>query len=326
MPWPDAFLPMLATLVSLGAASCSGTGDLVSADTAPAIHRTEERGERDPARVPAMQKPPRDDASDAEVIEAVGAVERAQTYGELVEAVEQYEDVIASRRTVALADQALQTAPPGSEQRGLLLLERQLSLDCRQHGATPAARLLAVRFMAASALVADSAEQYATVLERFAPLAKEIDAGLVRDALAAPDDTWPPALLPLMEQLAVDWPASGALAAATRMARAGGGGAPGPTNTSPAGALPGHWRSTEIVFESARDEHLVLHGDGTAETWTVTASGRTPPTRGRWTAQATTLIVNWEDGREWSQPFTFHEGSLVFPNVAGQRQFWERIE
>jgi hypothetical protein len=57
----------------------------------------------------------------------------------------------------------------------------------------------------------------------------------------------------------------------------------------------------------------------------VTASGREPVTRGRWTAKGTALSVTWEDGRQWGQPFTFFEGQLVFPNVPNQRQFWEAM-
>ena len=69
----------------------------------------------------------------------------------------------------------------------------------------------------------------------------------------------------------------------------------------------------------------MLNANGTAETWTVTASGRTPVTRGKWNVKGTMLSVSWEDGREWGQPFTFHEGQLVFPSVPNQRQFWEVI-
>ena len=38
--------------------------------------------------------------------------------------------------------------------------------------------------------------------------------------------------------------------------------------------LVGHWRKTTIVFESPKDEHLVLRADGTAENWVVTAESR----------------------------------------------------
>ena len=44
--------------------------------------------------------------------------------------------------------------------------------------------------------------------------------------------------------------------------------------------LIGHWRKTTIVFGSPKDEHLVLHGDGTAENWVVTAESRSEPVIG----------------------------------------------
>ena len=111
----------------------------------------------------------------------------------------------------------------------------------------------------------------------------------------------------------------GALGAATKMAAAANANpnpAPGPT-PPPSGTptLVGHWRSTTISFDSPRDEHFVMRADGTAETWIVTASGRTPVTRGRWSTKGTTLSVAWEDGRQWGRPFTFYQGQLVFPNV-----------
>jgi len=151
---------------------------------------------------------------------------------------------------------------------------------------------------------------------------------LVRQAFDTPGNSWPKPLLPLMEQLARDWPKVGALGAATRMADAANKTpAPTPAPKAPTGAptLNGHWRSTTIEFIGPRDEHLVLHENGTAETWFVTASSRTPVVPGRWRVKGTMLSVDWEDGRQWGQPFTFFEGQLVFPNVQNQRQFWEAI-
>jgi hypothetical protein len=111
--------------------------------------------------------------------------------------------------------------------------------------------------------------------------------------------------------------AAAAVAGATRLAQAA---APGREQ------LVGHWRSTRIVFDSPRDEHLVLRSNGLVERWTVTASGRSATVRGRWGTQANTLNLDWEDGNQWSRPFTFYEGNLVFPNVQNQRRFWERID
>jgi hypothetical protein len=272
----------------------------------------------------------RNNPSDAEVLEAVTAIERADTHRQIVEAAKRYEAVIGSPRIVELVDELLHDPALDTNRRGLLVLERQLSIDTRQRGAAAAARLLSIRLVAGYALLADSPQQFATVLEKFAELAKEISPQLVREALDTPGNTWPAGLYPLMEQLARDWPQYGALGAATRMAKAAATPpkptAPQPERPARGATLTGHWRSTTIVFESPRDEHLVLRADGTAETWIVTASDRTPATRGRWRNQGTTLTVDWADGRQWSQPFTFFEGQLVFPNVANQRQFWEAIE
>ena len=66
--------------------------------------------------------------------------------------------------------------------------------------------------------------------------------------------------------------------------------------------------------------------DATAENWVVTAVNRTDVKAGRWASDGTTLNVDWEDGTQWSQAFTFFEGQLVFPNVPNRRRFWERIE
>src|SRR6266478_4556879 len=71
-------------------------------------------------------------------------------------------------------------------------------------------------------------------------------------------------------------------------------------------SLIGHWRNTQIIFGSARDEHIVLRANGVVEKWSVTASRRSSPVRGRWDAQANSLSVDWEDGTRWSGPFTFH--------------------
>jgi hypothetical protein len=272
----------------------------------------------------------RNNPTDAEAIEALTAIESADTYRQIVDGTQRYETVIGSARVVELLDRLLQTPDLDTNRRGLLVLERQLSVDTRQWGAGTAARLLAIRLVAGYALLADTPQQFATVLEKFAELAKEINPQLAHEALDTPGNTWPAGLYPLMEQLARDWPQYGALGAATRMAKAAATPpkptAPQPERPARGATLTGHWRSTTIVFESPRDEHLVLRVDGTAETWIVTASDRTPVTRGRWRNQGTTLTVDWADGRQWSQPFTFFEGQLVFPNVANQRQFWEAIE
>ena len=89
--------------------------------------------------------------------------------------------------------------------------------------------------------------------------------------------------------------------------------------------LIGHWRKTTIVFESPKDEHLVLHADGTAENWVVTADSRSEPVTGRWSAEGKTLTLSFGENQN-SQPFTFYEGQPVFPNIPNLRGFWEKIE
>jgi hypothetical protein len=99
------------------------------------------------------------------------------------------------------------------------------------------------------------------------------------------------------------------------------------SNGSPDGnrQLVGHWRKTTIVFGSPKDEHLVLHGDGKAEIWVVTAESRSEPVIGRWSVEGKTLTLSFGEN-ENSKPFTFYEGQLVFPNIPNRRGFWERIE
>jgi hypothetical protein len=264
--------------------------------------------------------------SDLEIRQAASAIEQADSYDEIVAATERYASVISSPRVVEMVDQLLQNPALNETQRGMLILERELSLDTRAFGPVTAAKLLAIRAIAGTAISADTPQQLAAALDKFSPLASTITVALVRRALETPGNSWPKPLLPLMEQLARDWPKFGSLGAATRMSETANNAAPAPA-PAPSGAptLVGHWRSTTISFGSPRDEHLVVREDGTAETWIVTASSRTPVTRGRWSAKGTMLNVDWEDGRRWGQPFTFHEGQLVFPNVSNQRQFWESI-
>jgi hypothetical protein len=88
--------------------------------------------------------------------------------------------------------------------------------------------------------------------------------------------------------------------------------------------LVGHWRKTTIVFGSPKDEHLVLHGDGTAENWVVTAENRSEAVTGRWSVEGKTLTLSFGEN-ENSKPFTFYQGQLVFPNIPNRRGFWEKI-
>jgi hypothetical protein len=89
--------------------------------------------------------------------------------------------------------------------------------------------------------------------------------------------------------------------------------------------LIGHWRKTTIGYVGPSDENLVLHADGTAEKWVVTAYNRTEPMTGRWSVEGKTLTLSFGDN-ENSRPFTMYQGQLVFPNIPNRRQFWDKIE
>jgi hypothetical protein len=105
-------------------------------------------------------------------------------------------------------------------------------------------------------------------------------------------------------------------------------GGPGTDDTAAgrSAVLIGHWRTTRIVFDSARDDHLVLRADGSAETWSVTASSRGSRVSGRWSSSGSTLNVIWDNGNQLSQPFTMYQRQLVLPNIQGKRRFWDRLE
>ncbi len=90
-------------------------------------------------------------------------------------------------------------------------------------------------------------------------------------------------------------------------------------------ALIGHWRKTTISYTGPIDEHLVLHVDGTVENWTATAYERREPVTGHWGVEGKTLTLSF-GGNDRSNPFTFYQGQLVFPNIPNRRGFWEKIE
>jgi hypothetical protein len=98
--------------------------------------------------------------------------------------------------------------------------------------------------------------------------------------------------------------------------------APSSENTS---ALVGHWRKTTIGYTGPIDEHLVLHPDGTVENWTATAYERKEPVTGHWSVEGKTLPLSF-GGNDRSNPFTFYQDQLVFPNIQNRRGFWEKIE
>ncbi|HEY2567689.1 MAG TPA: hypothetical protein VGI25_00070 [Candidatus Udaeobacter sp.] len=89
--------------------------------------------------------------------------------------------------------------------------------------------------------------------------------------------------------------------------------------------LVGHWRKTTIGYTGPIDEHLVLRSNGTVENWTVTAYERREPVTGHWGVEGKMLTLSF-GGNDRSNPFTFYQGQLVFPNIPNRRGFWEKIE
>ena len=89
--------------------------------------------------------------------------------------------------------------------------------------------------------------------------------------------------------------------------------------------LIGHWRKTTIGYTGPMDEHLLLHSNGTVENWTVTAYERREPVTGHWSVDGKMLTLSF-GGNDRSNPFTFYQGQLVYPNIPNRRGFWEKIE
>lgn len=98
--------------------------------------------------------------------------------------------------------------------------------------------------------------------------------------------------------------------------------APSSENSS---ALVGHWRTTRIGYTGPIDEHLVLHSNGTVENWTVTAYERREPVTGHWSVEGKVLTLSF-GGNDRSNPFTFYQGELIFPNIPNRRRNWEKID
>jgi hypothetical protein len=97
------------------------------------------------------------------------------------------------------------------------------------------------------------------------------------------------------------------------------------TSSENSNALIGHWRKTTISHMGPIDEHLVLHVDSTVENWTVTAYERREPVTGHWNVEGKTLILSF-GGNDRSDPFTFYQGQLIFPNIPNRRVSWEKID
>lgn len=284
-----------------------------------------------PLEIAILAQLPGSDVTDADVERLFAGVDRARGYNDLVAILTQHERVLVSQRLLDSIDRQLRSSSLNENQRGALALARQTALDGRERGPQGAAQLLSVRLIAGSALAADTPQQFAATLTTFSEFAPVISAALVRAALDTPGNTWPKPLFPLMEQLAADWPRLGAVAAATRLADAANRAQGSPQTNAPARgatdpALVGHWRTTRIVFESPRDDHLVLRVDGTAERWSVTASSSGAKTVGRWAVTGSVLNLTWTGDDQTSQAFTMYQGQLVLPNVPNRRVFWDRLD
>ena len=284
-----------------------------------------------PLEIAVLPQLPASEVTDADVERLIAGVDQARGYDDLVTVLTRHERALVSQRLLDSIDRQLRNASLNENQRGTLLLARQTAVDGRERGPREAAQLLSVRMIAASAMTADTPQQFAATLTTFSEFAPVISAALVRAALDTPGNTWPKPLFPLMEQLAADWPRLGAVAAAARLADTAKGAQGPPQTSAPArGAtdpgLVGHWRTTRIVFESPRDDHLVLRVDGTAERWSVTASSSGPKTVGRWGVAGSVLSLTWTGEAQTSQAFTMYQGQLVLPNVPNRRVFWDRLD
>src|SRR5262245_14165921 len=284
-----------------------------------------------PLEIAVLPQLPASNVTDADVERLFAGVDQARGYNDLVAVLTRHERALVSQRLLDSIDRQLRNGSLNENQRGALLLARQAALDGRERGPREAAQLLSVRMIAAAALTADTAQQFAATLTVFSEFAPVISAALVRAALDTPGNTWPKPLFPLMEQLAADWRRLGAAAAATRLADAAKRAPGAPQTSAPARAatdpgVVGHWRTTRIVFESPRDDHLVLRVDGTAERWSVTASSSGPKTAGRWAVAGSVLNLTWTGEAPTSQAFTMYQGQLVLPNVPNRRVIWDRLD
>ena len=155
---------------------------------------------------------------DAEnVARAVKELEAADTFSQLLTAIDRHETVWKDRGTVAVLNDTL-ARPLAMDIRLLRQLERELALDYQRHGREGAALLYSVRILAAASVNVQSVREFAAIMERFSELADSLNPTVVRAALAG---DYSPAQLSRMEQLGRDWPRYGALNAATRMAQSG---------------------------------------------------------------------------------------------------------
>jgi hypothetical protein len=70
--------------------------------------------------------------------------------------------------------------------------------------------------------------------------------------------------------------------------------------------------------------NLVLAADGTAALWMVRTAGSSAITYGTWSSSGNMLSMTFQ--QDESNPFTFYQGQLEYPNIPNRRKFWDKIE
>lgn len=91
-------------------------------------------------------------------------------------------------------------------------------------------------------------------------------------------------------------------------------------------SLVGEWRYTTVDLEESVDERIVLTANGVFQNWTQRADWRSKTTTGNWRAANKVLLLRASGAQEeGGVPYTFHNGTLVLPNIPNQRKFWVRV-
>lgn len=156
-----------------------------------------------------------------DVQEALEAVQNADTYDQILLALVLHEDLFAAPPVHQWLDEAISSDALTEEQRLFLTVTRLVAHDVQQYGATTAAQLLAVRYIAATA-IARPAEELAALLGRYESFAPYMTPSVVRSALESTDGAEQDPRVALLEQLGIDWRDHGPLVAIERMADAAG--------------------------------------------------------------------------------------------------------
>lgn len=90
--------------------------------------------------------------------------------------------------------------------------------------------------------------------------------------------------------------------------------------------LIGHWRNTTTSLNQTQDRNIILSTSGDAESWEVTPRGRSKTSKGTWIVSGSSIRLRIAGKPEMFYPFSIFNGQLVFPNVAGERQFWDKTK